>query len=164
MNCIMSLCCLSVRLSIKFSCPLHNSFIDWRMFFLNFAHRSILFNEGQGHTSMSKFKVKVQMAIFCVHSITLKPSKFSSWNTVQIIGMIRRCAEKKNPNLTYSSDLIMPLWLLQAIFRVHSITFKLFVCFFVLRFYGPVNPMGSCRARSVYLTTRLLGRLGPLNG
>ena len=30
---------------------------------------------------------------------------------------------------------------------------------FVLRFYGPVNPMGSCRARSVYLTTRLLGRL-----
>ena len=31
-----------------------------------------------------------------------------------------------------------------------------FLC--VLRFYGPVNPMGSCRARSVYLTTRLLGR------
>ena len=24
---------------------------------------------------------------------------------------------------------------------------------FVLKFYGPVNPMGSCRARSVYLTT-----------
>ena len=35
---------------------------------------------------------------------------------------------------------------------------------FVLRFYGPVNPMGLCRARSVYLTTRLLGRLSPLNG
>ena len=34
---------------------------------------------------------------------------------------------------------------------------------FVLRFYGPVNPMGSCRARSVYLTTRLLGRLSPLS-
>ena len=34
---------------------------------------------------------------------------------------------------------------------------------FVLRFYGPVNPMGSCRARSVYLT-RLLGRLSPLSG
>ena len=33
----------------------------------------------------------------------------------------------------------------------------------MLRFYGPVNPMGSCRARSVYLTTRLLGRLSPLN-
>ena len=31
-------------------------------------------------------------------------------------------------------------------------------CLFVLRFYGPVNPMGSCRARSVYLTRRLLGR------
>ena len=39
-----------------------------------------------------------------------------------------------------------------------------FVCLFVLRFYGPVNPMGSCRARSVYLTTRLLDRLSPLSG
>ena len=38
------------------------------------------------------------------------------------------------------------------------------VCLFVLRFYGPVNPMGSCQARSVYLTTRLLGRLSPLRG
>ena len=35
---------------------------------------------------------------------------------------------------------------------------------FVLGFYGPVNPMGSCLARSVYLTTRLLGRLSPLSG
>ena len=31
----------------------------------------------------------------------------------------------------------------------------------MLRFSGPVNPMGSCQARSVYLTTRLLGRLSP---
>ena len=38
------------------------------------------------------------------------------------------------------------------------------VCLFVLRFYGPVNPMGSSRALSVYLTTRLLGRLSPLSG
>ena len=35
---------------------------------------------------------------------------------------------------------------------------------FMLRFYGPVNPMASCRARSIYLTTRLLGRLSPLSG
>ena len=41
---------------------------------------------------------------------------------------------------------------------------RTYVCLFVLRFYGPVNPMGSCRARSVYLTTRLLGRLSPLSG
>ena len=33
---------------------------------------------------------------------------------------------------------------------------------FVSRFYGPVNPMGPCRARSIYLATRLLGRLSPL--
>ena len=37
-------------------------------------------------------------------------------------------------------------------------------CLFVLRFYSQVNPMGSCRARSVYLTTRLLGMLSPLSG
>ena len=36
----------------------------------------------------------------------------------------------------------------------------LFVC---VEVYSPVNPMGSCRARSVYLTTRLLGRLSPLS-
>ena len=35
---------------------------------------------------------------------------------------------------------------------------QLDLCLFVLRFYGPVNPIGSCLARSVYLTTRLLGR------
>ena len=43
-------------------------------------------------------------------------------------------------------------------------TFSAVSCLFMLRFYGPVNPMGSCRARSVYLTTRLLGRLSPLSG
>ena len=37
--------------------------------------------------------------------------------------------------------------------RVHGL--------FVLRFYGPVNSMGSCRARSVCLTTHFLGRLSP---
>ena len=42
--------------------------------------------------------------------------------------------------------------------------YAIFFNLFVLRFYGPVNPMGSCRARSVYLTTRLLGRLSPLSG
>ena len=46
---------------------------------------------------------------------------------------------------------------------IHSLTPQSMILF-VLRFYGPVNPMGSCRARSVYLTTRLLGRLSPLSG
>ena len=55
-----------------------------------------------------------------------------------------------------------------ACFKCQSSDMKIetkhFICSFVLRFYGPVNPMGSCRARSVYLTTRLLGRLSPLSG
>ena len=38
---------------------------------------------------------------------------------------------------------------------------KLTVCVEVLR---PVNPIGSCRARSVYLITFLLDRLSPLSG
>ena len=48
-----------------------------------------------------------------------------------------------------------------------KLTLRLFLalcaCLFVLMFYGPVNPMGSCRARSVYLTTLLLGRFSPLS-
>ena len=47
-------------------------------------------------------------------------------------------------------------------FSPSSLNFVPFL--FVLRFYGPVNPVGSCRARSVYITTRLLGRLSPLSG
>ena len=31
-------------------------------------------------------------------------------------------------------------------------------CLFVLQFYSPVNPLGSCQARSVYLTTLFPGQ------
>ena len=55
-------------------------------------------------------------------------------------------------------DVVCHNSLMRKLFHIRC----LFV--FVLRFYGPVNPMGSCRARSVYLTTRLLGRLSPLSG
>ena len=34
---------------------------------------------------------------------------------------------------------------------------------FVLRFYGPVNPMRACRAQLVYPNALLLGRLSPLS-
>ena len=44
--------------------------------------------------------------------------------------------------------------------RSKILNFALFVCVEVLR---PNQPNGSCRARSVYLTTRLLGRLSPLS-
>ena len=48
--------------------------------------------------------------------------------------------------------------------HIGSVFPAIYFTLFVLRFYGPVNPVGSCRARSVYLTTRLLGRLSPLSG
>ena len=44
------------------------------------------------------------------------------------------------------------------------LTKGLLVCLFVLRFYGQVNPMESCRALSVYLTTLILSRLSPFSG
>ena len=47
----------------------------------------------------------------------------------------------------------------------YNIKYKIvLVCLFVLKFYGPVNPIGSYQAQSVYLTTLLLGRLSPLIG
>ena len=48
--------------------------------------------------------------------------------------------------------------------EIHGELADVYGSLFVLRFYGPVNPMGSCWARSVYLTTRLLGKLSPLSG
>ena len=40
---------------------------------------------------------------------------------------------------------------------------RFFFCLFVLRLYGPVNPMESYQVRSVYLSAFLLGRLSPLS-
>ena len=57
------------------------------------------------------------------------------------------------------------LFIVTSFMFYHTPIFKVDTgALFVLRFYGPVNPVGSCRARSVYLTTRLLGRLSPLSG
>ena len=60
----------------------------------------------------------------------------------------------------FSLSLKTPKW--QRIRDLSDASFC--VCLFVLQFYGPVNPMESCRAWSVYLTTHLLGRLSPLSG
>ena len=51
----------------------------------------------------------------------------------------------------------------KLLLRSNFSSFPQYFCLFVLRFYVPVNPMGSCRARSVNLTTRLLGWLSPLS-
>ena len=44
-----------------------------------------------------------------------------------------------------------------------SVVTESIIISFVLRFYHPVNPMGSYRVWSVYLTTLLLGRLSALS-
>ena len=67
-------------------------------------------------------------------------------------------------SLPLQTGQIQIRWLLKkpTDLDLHHLPLSMFL--FVLRFYGPVNPMGSCRARSVYLTTHLLGRLSPLSG
>ena len=71
--------------------------------------------------------------------------------------------KKKTPYpqlcLRMHDSLIIMLFIVM-LFGIQHLSY----CLFVLRFYGPVNPMGSCWARSVYLTTRILGRLSPLSG
>ena len=62
--------------------------------------------------------------------------------------------------LLFSTILFLPVVRFSCLGRDQIFTLRF--CLFVLRFYGPVNPMGSCRARPVYLTTRLLDRLSPL--
>ena len=47
-----------------------------------------------------------------------------------------------------------------AVNTILNYFYCLFVCVEVLR---PSQPMGSCPAQSVYLTTLLLGRLSPLS-
>ena len=60
--------------------------------------------------------------------------------------------------------MLDPVFWKKNIYIINFSSAELAKSLFVLKFYGPVNPMGSCRARSVYLTTRLLGRLSPLSG
>ena len=86
------------------------------------------------------------------------------------------CAQLPLGQVAYQGPVVQSVVSLTSSLRVISLTvladsiynilifFAEKMCLFVLRFYGPVNSMGSCRARSVYLTTRLLGRLSPLSG
>ena len=59
---------------------------------------------------------------------------------------------------------MLPTTCLRACDFLKCVIARSYNSLFVLKFYGPVNPMESCRARSVYLTTRLLDRLSPLSG
>ena len=73
-----------------------------------------------------------------------------------------------SPNNSFNEGWEIYLYILASSvrlsFRPFVRPYKSMSCLFVLRFVGPVNPTGSCRARSVYLTTHLLGRLSPLSG
>ena len=60
-------------------------------------------------------------------------------------------------NQGYTVSLESVDWLVCVDMQVH-----LHLCFvhlFVLRFYGQVNPFGSCRARSVYLVLQAVNSI-----
>ena len=75
---------------------------------------------------------------------------------------LTRMTEERIWRLTWMTDQNISCFFQKKAFWLRACTNAL-VCLFVLRFYGPVNPMGSCWVRSVYLPTHLLGRLSPLS-
>ena len=102
----------------------------------------------------AKCKLVVQLGSFFLYSCALfsqfpKPVIHQRFKKVSIISL---CSILIITYQRRSSCLLI------------SVNMRIWFCLFVLRFYGPVNPMESCRARSVYLTTRLLGKLSPLSG
>ena len=102
---------------------------------------------------------------FLLNSILLNINKASKHcDCRQIItNTYGQCIEADRGSLQGSRNLIMFLPRGMRLLFIGYCVWS-FLHYYVLRFYGPVNPMGSCRARSVYLTTRLLGRLNPLSG
>ena len=55
-------------------------------------------------------------------------------------------------------ELIIHKQSIYEISRSHKRDVRTNKCLFVLRFYGPVNPMGSCLAGSVYLRHSFTGQ------
>ena len=89
---------------------------------------------------------------------------YSVYNGLNIAPDKQFCKCPKISNtLSYTFWPILYCFVVVVLFFL-LVVFFLFVCLFVLMFYGLVNPIGSCRAWSVYLTTCLLGRLSPLCG
>ena len=87
------------------------------------------------------------------------PRHVESWNILKIITTTRLYNFDPHKPHFYIAKLGFP-----GVYIIFFISAQKHRLWFVLRFCGPVNPVGSCRARSVYLTTRLLGRLSPLSG
>ena len=93
--------------------------------------------------------ISIGLNIFILHQILLQHTQ---------------CDMQINIMIKTKARLLLVVFLLFIVVPLRQVRPSFFFFFFfVLRFYGPVNSMGSCRARSVYLTTRLLGRLSPLS-
>ena len=109
-------------------------------------------------------------------SSSQEPRKFWGWMLIYSIGDSRSTKFVQMMVIGWSLIFLQPDHICAPIYLFGENVEKIFSQYvlktkswnlqslFVLRFYGPGNPMESCRARSVYLTTGLLGRLSPLSG
>ena len=98
-----------------------------------------------------------------------EPCRYQQDETITLLLAVRARTHTEPPNVTGEGGSTRPDGI-QTQDLSHTVRARpafynriAIVCLFVLRFYCPVNPMGACRAWSVYLTTRLLGRLSPLS-
>ena len=142
-------------------------------------YKSVLINAPQlrKHTfwHVCQKKTKIRLRIRVLLSVLVvrmkKPCVLIYPKCGRVKILIRECAVSSESSMSARlNERFVPLRLRVSNFNFWTVLNnrplrgQLIHTRFVLRSYGPVNPMGSCRERSVYLTTRLLGRLSPLSG
>ena len=129
------LCSIILFLSFK-----DRAWVKYEGLYINFSLHMMMMSSG----SMTQQPMRVSLHIYSpLFSLSQSPRDSLKYFQISVPRHIRFAELRKN-------------WTEQPYFTNEYVV--------VLRFYGPVNPMGSCRARSVYLTTRLLGRLSPPSG
>ena len=117
-------------------------------------------------TSCTNLEIIWQLSSSCITRIHC--NKYcTSWIQGDFCSFKHKCFKLLSNGSLYCLYLLGYHW---QHLKSESITFILSeallneYCMFVLRFYCPVNPLGSWQAWSVYLTTLLLDRLSPLRG
>ena len=133
----------------------------WRKSFESQSHKTYLRIRTPSEESDQTAHSRSLIRFFTGRVLDSQGCNVSSCRQLSLSG---DCAEAKAVHVRYVFLKLRLIWTTCTFCLQNegwSVTGKIFkhsYCLFVLRFYGPVNPVGSCRARSVYLTTRLLGR------
>ena len=133
------------------------------------------FSSGEVKNRFSRWRPQTQRKIMLLsHTLTMRGSDVASFGWIPPSGLGDSMTDRwMNTGMDAQKNVTLAHpyhegkwcskfgWLIDWLCWGLTTRQPLFVCVEVLR---PSQPMGSCRARSVYLTTRLLGRLSPLRG